>query len=123
MADASLVMQRGAAIPIRMEDPGQLLSQHEGKTPGAFLTIGVSNDAYAFHAARLVSRDSSGQNLEVVVPFNSQRRIVVRSDYFQLADSAGVALSSAKATEIPVLVLTGQKPAEIRLKVAGAGRP
>jgi hypothetical protein len=123
MADASLVLQRGAAIPIRMEDPGQLLSQHEGKAPGAFLTIGVNNDAYAFDEARLVSLDSNGQNLQVIVPFNSQRRIVVRSGYFQLADAAGVALSRAKATEIPVLVLAGQRPTEIRLKVTGAGQP
>lgn len=123
VANASLVMKRGAAIPIRVEDSGQLVSKHEGKTPGALLALGVTNDAHAFQAARFVSRDSSSQNLEVVVPFNSQRRIVVRSAYFQLANSAGVALSSAKATVVPVLVLTGQKPVEIRFKVTGVGRP
>jgi hypothetical protein len=116
-------MKRGAAIPIRIEDPGQLLSKHEGKTPGALLTIGVNNDAYSFQAARLVSRDSNGQSLEVIIPFDSPRRIVVRSAYFQLADAAGAALSSASATVIPALVPNGQKPAEIRLKVTGAGRP
>jgi len=123
VADASLVMKRGAAMPIRVEDAGQLVSKHKGKTPGALLTNGVSNDAYAFQAARLVSRDSNGQNLEVIVPFNSPRRIVVRSAYFQLADAAGAALSSARASVIPVLALAGQKPVEIRLKVTGVGRP
>jgi hypothetical protein len=123
VADASLVMKRGVAIPIRVEDSGQLVSKHEGKTPGALLTLGVSNDAYAFQVARLVSRDSSSQTLEIIIPFNSPRRIVVRSAYFQLADAAGAALSSARATVIPVAVLAGQKPVELRLKVTGAGRP
>jgi hypothetical protein len=123
VAGISIVLKKGAVAPIRVEDPGQRLSQHEGKTPGAHLLIGVGNDAFAFMPARLVAADSSGKSLEIVIPFNSRRNLVVRSAFFQLADGLGLPLANARATMIPLVAVGGQKPAELRLRVTGAARP
>jgi hypothetical protein len=123
IANAPIVMKKGAVVPIRIEDPGQLLAQHEGKTRGADLLVGVAHDAFGFMTARVVSRDTQGESLEVVIPFDSARMLVVRSAFIQLADGFGTALSSARATMIPVMVSTGQRPAEVRLRVTGASQP
>jgi hypothetical protein len=115
-------MKRGAAVPIRVDDPAQLLSQHEGKTPGAHLLIGAGNDASVFLPAPITSKDVAGRNYQVVIPFNSPSKLVVRSAFFQLADAAGSPLSRAAATFIPLSVPSGQQPATIRLRVTGGGR-
>jgi hypothetical protein len=118
----TIVMKRGAAVPIRIDDPGQLLSQHDGKTPGAHVLIGVGNDAFAFVPAPVISQDANGRNHQVVIPFNSQVRLVVQSSFFQLADGAGLPLAKARTISIPLAVSAGQQPAPIRLRVTGAGR-
>jgi hypothetical protein len=123
VASAPLVLKKGAVIPILVEDPGQLLSQHEGKTRGASLLLGVANDTLGFMPARLASSDSNSKTMEVVIPFNSPRKLVVRSSFFQLADSGGATLSRTAATMIPLAVAAGQQPTVLRLKVTGAGQP
>lgn len=122
LATVTMVMKKGAAVSIRLEDPGQLLAQHDGKTPGADVLIGVGNDGSAFLPARVVSRGPNGKDLQVVIPFNSPVRLVVQSSFFQLADESGVPLPKARSTSIPLTVPTGQQPPAIRLRVTGAGR-
>jgi hypothetical protein len=43
-----MIMKKGAAVPIRVEDPAKLLEQYEGKTPGAHLLLGVFSKARSF---------------------------------------------------------------------------
>jgi len=119
-ASVTIVMKKGAAVPIRVDDPGQLLSQHEGKTAGAHLLVGVGNDAFAFAPARVMSQDATGRNLEVVIPFNSTAKISVLSSFFRLADATGLPLPKTGVT-IPILVPAGQRPPAITLRVTGVG--
>jgi hypothetical protein len=122
-ASSTVVMRRGAAVPIRIEDPGQRLLQYEGKVAGSHLLIGVGNDAFGFMTARLVSRDANSRTYEVVLPFDSPRNVVIRSPGFRLTDGAGVALPQTKASMVPVMVPLGQKPGEIRLTLSGGVAP
>lgn len=112
-----MILKKGAIIPIRIDDPSQLLSQYEGKVAGAHLLIGVGNDAHAFMPAPIVSQDAVGRNQQVVVPFNSAVNLVVFSSQFHLS-STGMALGKGPTT-IPVAVATGQQPAAIVLQVTG----
>ncbi|MBI1898206.1 MAG: carboxypeptidase regulatory-like domain-containing protein [Acidobacteria bacterium] len=120
-AVVTLVIKKAAVVPIRLDDPGQLLAQDEGRTPGANLLIGVANDARWFRPAAVTSRDVGGKNYQVLVPFNSTVNIIVSSPFFQLADAGGVPLPRTRATAIPVTVPAGQQPAPIRLRVTGGG--
>jgi hypothetical protein len=120
-AAVTLVMKKAAVVPIRLEDPGQLLAQHEVKTPGAQMLIGVANDSRWFRPAVVTSRDAGAKNYEVLIPFNSTVNLSVYSPYFQLADSAGVPLPRTRAALIPVGVPSGQQPAIVRLRVTGGG--
>ena len=48
VANVAIVMKRGAAVRVRVDDPNPLLSQHDGKTAGAHLLLGVGSDAHVF---------------------------------------------------------------------------
>lgn len=117
-ATITMVLAKGAAVPIRIEDPGQLVSQNLGKTTGADLLVGVPNDAMAFRSARVVSTDANGRNHEIVVPFNSPVKLVIYSSFFRLADEAGATLAGPGA-QIPVLAQSGRAPVPITLRVTG----
>ncbi len=121
VARVTIVMKKGVAVPIRVDDPAGLLSQHEGKTPGAHLLIGVGNDAFVFVPASVTSQDAKGRNQQVVIPFNAPVKLVVYSSFFQLADAMGVALPKTGAA-IVLTIPTGQQPATIGLRVTGGGR-
>lgn len=119
-ASVNPVLKKGAAVLIRIDDPGNLLSQNEGKTPGAHLLVGVGTAAFSFHTAPIVSQDAAGRYQQVILPFNSTTSLVVRSSFFKLSDANGVSLP-AGAT-IPITVPTGQVAPIIRLIVTGAGK-
>ena len=122
VVSVTIVLRKGAAVPVRIDDPGQLLNQHEGKTRGAHLLLGVGNDAFAFIPAAVVSKDANGRDLQIVVPFNSPAKLVVYSSFFKLSDTAGIPLPKTTVT-IPVLVQRGQQPTPIRFNVMGGGLP
>jgi len=121
-ATLAVTMKKGVALPIRVDDPSQLLSNHEGKTPGAHLLIGVASDAQVFHHATLVSTDSAGRNYEIVIPFGAPLKLVVNGGFFLLGDTLGQALTRTSSTLISVNVPAGQQPSAIRLAVTGTAR-
>jgi hypothetical protein len=114
-------LKKGAAVPIRIDDPGRLLAQYEGKPGGGQILMGVSSDAHVFHWALMVSQDSGGRDLRIVVPFDTQVRLVVNSSFFQLANAAGIALPRTRSTLIPVAVSAGQVPPALRFTVTSGG--
>ena len=113
----TMILKKGATVPIRIDDPGQLLSLHEGRTSGAHLLIGVGNDAFVFRPLAVLPAGTSGANRQLVIPFNSPVKLVVSSSFFQLADSVGKALPKT-GSAIPILVPSGTQPALIKLTVA-----
>ncbi len=118
-ASATLVMKKGAVVPIRIDDPGQLLSQHEGKTPRARLLLGVGYGASVFRLVPLVSQDSGGRNHQIAIPFNTPVKLVMHSSLFNVNDAAGLPLATGRATVIPLLVSAGQQVAPIKFSVTG----
>jgi hypothetical protein len=107
-------------VPIRVNDPAQLLPQNEGKTAGAHLLIGIANDGGVFRPAPVISQDATGRNYQIVIPFNHPVNLSVYSSFFQLAGANGISLPRT-GTSIPVTVSSGQQPAAITLLVTGGG--
>ena len=107
---------------MRVVDPGQLLSQHEGKTPGAHLLLGVGTDALFFQAAAVVSRDASGRDYQLLIPFDRLVNISATSAFFQLMDATGKALAKS-GNMLPVLVPSGQQPPVLLLRMTGVASP
>lgn len=116
----TVVMRKGAAVPIRVDDAGRLLAHNEGKTPGAHLLLGVSSEAHVFHQARVVSEDATGRNYQITVPFDVSVNLIINSAFFKLSDAAGQPLARTGSAMVPVTVRSGQQPAVVRLTVAGS---
>lgn len=115
----TLVLKRGAAFAIRVDDPNGLLAQNEGKAPGAHLLLGVRSDALIFHPASTVSQDSGGRTYEVTIPFDAKVNLVVASSFFRLTDSAGAPFAASGAAAVPVIVPSGQVAPTLRVVVSG----
>jgi len=115
-----MVVKRGVTVPIRIDDPPQLLAQHLGKTPGADLLLGVNDNALMFHPAPLSSKDSSGRSHQIVIPFDASVNLAVTSGFFRLADASGQEVARAGAAMIPMRVASGQQAAIVKLVVIGS---
>ena len=114
-------LKRGVAVPIRVDDTAQSLAQNEGKTAGAHLLIGFTNRFFAFRSAFVVSKDGTGRTHQIVVPFDTEVRLVVASSFFQLKDNLGTPIPK-EGKEISILVPAGKIPPSINLTVASGGR-
>jgi hypothetical protein len=119
-ASVAVVLLGGAVVPIRVNDPAQLLPQNEGTTPGAHLLLGFANDRAVFRPAPLISQDAAGRNYQIVIPFNHPVNLAVVSSFFQLTNATGITLPRTGAI-IPVAVPSGQQPPIITLAVTGGG--
>ena len=107
---------------IRIDDPGQLLSRNEGKTLGANLLIGVASEGLILRLAPIFSADSVGRSHQIAVPYNSRLKLVIRSAYFQIADTLGVPLPRAQSTIVAFNTPGDKDPEVIVLKVTGTER-
>lgn len=114
----AISLKQGVEVPIRIDDPGQVLVQNEGKTAGAHLLIGVRTAASTFRTAILTSQEGTARTLKVVIPFDKLIILSAASAFYKLADSNGTPFSKP-GVAIPLLVPAGQTPATVRLSVAG----
>ena len=114
-ASITLTMSSGYRLPIRIDDPQNLLAANEGKTLGAHLLIGVPG--YHFEEATIDSTDNAGRNVSVLGPFDVPVAVTVQSNFFQLPDSAGKPLNKANA--IPLTVSSATPFATLNVKVVG----
>jgi hypothetical protein len=112
----TLTMRQGYRLPIRVDDPQNLLAAHEGKTPGAHLLIGV-HGGYHFETADIDSSDALGRNASVLVPFDVPVSVTVQSRFFKLQDAAGNAMKSA-ATQA-VTVSSAAATSRLNVKIVG----
>jgi hypothetical protein len=117
-AHVPMVLKQGAVVSIRLEDPAQLSSSSDALSRGGRVLLGVANDARVFRPATRVSKDGTGENYEVVVPFSATVTIVVHSSSFELSDSAGVRLPQGSA-RIPLNVEEGKPIPRVRLNIIG----
>jgi len=120
-ASVTITLKRGAAVPIRIDDAGQLLTRHEGRTPGAGLLLSVSGPGLFFRLVPLVSQDSNGRNYQIVIPFGTALTLVVHPSFYHVNNASGVALSQGRSTKIPLLVGAGQQVPPFTFTISGAG--
>jgi hypothetical protein len=115
----ALVLKRGTAVSIRVEDPKGLLAEHEGKTPGARLLSGVRSDALIFHPAFVASRDARGRTYEVMTPFDAKVNLILASSFFRLTDEVGVDLAASGSASVPLIVPSGQTSPTLHMVISG----
>lgn len=121
-ATVKIELKKGASVPIRIDDPGQRLSQYEGKTAGARLLLGVGSEDLVLHLAPVVSVDAGGRSHQIVIPFSTPLKFVLRSTFFRISDAAGRLLPRDQSTIIPLAVAPGQELPPLRFTVTGTDR-
>jgi|SRR5271165_5710043 len=117
-----LVMRKGTVVPVRIDDPGQLLSRPPSGLMGAGLLIGFGSDTALFHALSLASADSTGRSYQVVIPFDTAVKLIIASPFLQLADASGLLIPSGATYQVPVLVPSGGTPPLLHFVVTGASK-
>jgi len=120
-ATVPITLKRGVSVPVRVDDPAQLMATNEGKTPGAGLFLCVRGPGLFFRRVPLVSTDSGGRNYQIVVPFDTGLTLMVHPSFYRLAAANNVALSQSASTQIPLLFSAGQQASPIKFTISGAG--
>jgi hypothetical protein len=115
----SLILKKGAVVPVRVDDPTQVLAVNDGKTPGAQLMLSVGNDNLQQVRVPVVSADSLGRNLQVVVPYGRTINLIVSGSFFKITNVATGALLPSAPFAIPLLTALGQTPVGVHLTVTG----
>lgn len=110
-------LRPAAVLELRVEDPGKRLSEHEGKTPGAHLMLGVVNDASMFREAIQVSRDAGGRSYELVVPLGTPAKILCQSTFFQVLTQSGIPVPKTGLIFF-VTIPPGQRPNPIVFRIS-----
>jgi hypothetical protein len=122
LSGISLILDKGALVTVHVADPNQLLSTHEGKTPGAHLLLGVGTDSLAFRMASVVSQDVSGRNYQLLIPFDRRVNISVTSAFFRILDGNGITLTKS-GNVIPTIVPSSLQAPTFLLSVTGLTSP
>lgn len=86
-----LVMKQGALLPIRLDDPGNTIIANESKANGSHVLIGVSMANGMFMPASQLSdsKTAAGREFQVLIPLDTDVKLVVASKTFQVADPTG----------------------------------
>ena len=90
IANLKLVLKQGVVLPIRLEDPSNHMSANQGAA-GSHVLIGIPLPNGMFLPATPVSSPGAkgGLDHQILVPPNTDLKVVVASARFQLSDPSG----------------------------------
>lgn len=105
-----LVVIKGTPLPIRVNDPSQILDKPSAtiNQMPASLFVYVRTPRHTLQALPIMSKDSSGRNLQAAVPSTTPVSLALFGKGFTLADSSGNAVDVSGKTSIPVPIVSGQ---------------
>jgi hypothetical protein len=102
--DLKIVLRLGTAVQVRIEDSGELLSRHDGKTTGAGILLALGGEQDLFRLLPILSTDAKGRTHRMVIPYDKALRLIIQSPFFKISDEIGVPLRDTDATVIPSLL-------------------
>lgn len=116
---AAVRLAQGSALTVRLEDPGQVLSQKtkDGRVP--HVAAGVWGTNNLFHPAAPSSADKNGVTYTLAIPKDTPLRFQIVSRDLKLSDSAGAALAANAPAESFQHATTDANPKSYRFTVTG----
>ncbi len=112
-ANVNIRLVKGAAVHVRLNDPGQYLARGQG-----VVLAGVVGSSSRFIPLAVTSSDPSGRTLELAIPLNAALRLQVHSGRLQLTDGSGAALPSIAAS-FPIVQTAAQRDSLLTFNVVG----
>jgi hypothetical protein len=100
---ASVKVQNGVAIIVRVADPQGVLAANPAKDD---ILIGMGHNKSPFLPARVIKKDATGRTQMLVVPPGLSFNLSVRSAAFSLEDGQGNALGASAALALTAATLT-----------------
>lgn len=113
-----LALRKAAVLPVRIEDPTQLLDTRERESPVGRFSITVRTRWGILHPGRLVSKDGKGRDYELVVPFDTPINLRAHHASADIQDENGRSVTRTPV-DIPVVAPSNAPIRPIVLRVAG----
>lgn len=121
-ANLSVILKKGTAVDVRIDDPAGLLSQNEAKTAGAGLLVAVASDGLLMHIIPVYGRTNASRSYRLFVPPQTPHRLIVQSTFYKLADTSGLPLRETAATVIPFTPAGGRPLPVTTFTITGSKR-
>jgi hypothetical protein len=115
----NLVMHRAALVPIRVDDPTQVLAFNDGLTFGAQLMLNSANDSFQLVRLLPVSVDGSGRDYRLAIPYGRTVSLVVVAPFFRILNVSSQSTLLKTPSSIPIFVPAGASVSPIYLSVVG----
>jgi hypothetical protein len=117
-----LTLKVGSILTVRIQDPGQLLSEKTKNGNDPDLVLGVFDQHGLFYPAHQADKDAAGTDYQLTIPLSTLVTFSIASQSLKLADSNGVQLpNSSNQQGVPratadststnlVYTITGPRP-------------
>ncbi len=117
LQNVAVPLQNGYPLDIRVNDPSSLLPAPIGNVAGNSLAIQVIGPSGLAQPVPIASRNATGRDHILVVPYSTPLQLLVHSSSFALKDASGNALASTTTTSFTIL--QGGSPPSFVFNVAG----
>lgn len=94
-----IVMERGARVEVRLDDPGQILANRATQKTGTDLSVGVWDWNGFFHALRPMGFDAGGQDMALTIPHEKRVRLYLKGKDVTVRDDKGARLPDSGSIE------------------------
>jgi hypothetical protein len=101
-----LTLKVGSILTVRIQDPGQLLSEKIKNGNDPDLVLGVFDQHGLFYPAHQADKDAAGTDYQLTIPLSTLVTFSIASQSLKLADSNGVQLPNS-SNQQGVLRATG----------------
>jgi hypothetical protein len=92
-------LRKGAHFHVRLNDDDGALTTNHAKTPGADLLIGIWSPSGQFVGLPGLTKDASGWELDLAVPYDTPLPFHLNSKFFSLAAEGGLSSMRCKVLE------------------------
>ena len=118
-ADLKVTLKKGTVVEVRVDDPGRLLAQHEGKTKGAGMMVAIASDGLVLRFIPIAATETAGRTHRLIVPYETPLRLIIQGGSFAVSDSFGIPLKDAEATVLPFTVARGKDLPPFGIRIGG----
>ena len=118
-ADLKVTLKKGTVVEVRVDDPGRLLAQHEGKTKGAGMMVAIASDGLVLRFVPIAATETAGRTHRLIVPYETPLRLIIQGGSFVVSDSFGIPLKEPEATVLPFTVAKGKDLPPFGIRLGG----
>jgi hypothetical protein len=114
-------LRKGAHFRVSLNDDDGALAANHAKTPGADLLIGIWSPSGQFVRLPALTKDASGWELDLAVPYDTPLPFHLNSKYFSLAAEGGASVDAVQGLKMTIKIPAGTTVPALVFHVKKAG--